>query len=61
VADKIALLEAEHQLFANRMRSLFKIPLIYDNIVGLLELYDVVVADLNLGRKLPAEFTSQDF
>ncbi len=43
------------------MRKIFDIPLIYDNLAGLVELYDVVVADRNLGRKIPPEFTEDDF
>lgn len=43
------------------MRNIFKIPLIYDNLAGLIELYDVVAADRNLGRKLPTEFTEEEF
>ena len=43
------------------MRKIFDIPLLYDNLAGLVELYDVVVADRNLGRKIPPEFTEEDF
>ena len=43
------------------MRKIFDIPLLYDNLAGLAELYDVVVADRNLGRKIPPEFTEEDF
>jgi len=36
VAEKLAVLESEQQLFANKMRNIFKIPLKYDNLGGLI-------------------------
>jgi hypothetical protein len=36
------------------MRQVFKLQAEYANLLGLAELYDVVICDLNLGRGMPA-------
>lgn len=38
---------------------MFGLPVALANIGGLIELYDVVACDLNLGRAMPAQFTQQ--
>jgi hypothetical protein len=39
---------------------MFGMPVTLANIGGLIELYDVIVCDLNLGRAMPAQFTQKD-
>ena len=31
------------------------------NVGGMVDLYDVVACDLNLGRAMPSQFTEKDF
>lgn len=40
---------------------MFGLPATLANIGGLIELFDVVVCDLNLGRAMPPQFTERDF
>jgi hypothetical protein len=39
------------------MKNIFGLPATLGNIAGMAELYDVVICDLNLGRKMPPSFT----
>lgn len=39
---------------------MFGLSVALANIGGLIELYDVIVCDLNLGRSMPAQFTQKD-
>lgn len=43
------------------MRIIFNLSAVYANVGGLAELFDVVICDLNLGRKMPADFSQEDF
>lgn len=43
------------------MRNVFNLSVEYANIVGLADLYDVVICDLNLGRAMPGQFTDYDY
>ncbi len=43
------------------MKNIFGLPATLGNIAGMAELYDVVICDLNLGRKMPPSFTEQQF
>ena len=48
-------------MFSEKMAKLFGLSPALGNIAGIVELYDVVVCDLNLGRPMPAQFTDRDF
>ena len=41
------------------MAKLFGMSPSLGNIAGMIELYDVVACDLNLGRPMPVQFTQQ--
>jgi hypothetical protein len=43
-------------VFSEKMGKLFGLSPALGNIAGMVELYDVVVCDLNLGRAMPAQF-----
>lgn len=58
---QVAQIEAEQQSFAVKMKNMFGLSIELANIGGLVELYDTVVCDLNLGRAMPAQFTEKDF
>lgn len=60
IAAQVAQIEAEQTVFAEKMRTMFKMPIEYANVGGLIELYDVVICDLNLGRAMPPQFTEKD-
>lgn len=40
---------------------MFGLPVTLYNIAGMIELYDVVACDLNLGRPMPSKFTDKEF
>jgi hypothetical protein len=40
---------------------MFNLSVELSNLAGLVELYDTVACDLNLGRAMPANFTEKDF
>lgn len=40
---------------------MFNLSVELSNLAGLVELYDTVACDLNLGRPMPANFTDKDF
>lgn len=43
------------------MTKLFNIPLVESNLAGLVALFDTLVADNYLGRKMPAGFADRDY
>jgi hypothetical protein len=43
------------------MQKMFGMPVTLANVGGLIELYDVVACDLNLGRAMPSQFTEKEF
>lgn len=60
LAPIVAETEVLYAEFIFRIASMFKLPVAQANIIGLIELYDVVICDLNLGRKMPSSFTEHD-
>ena len=61
IAARASVLEAEQQTFMTKITKIFKLPLTDANIGIMLELYDVVTSDQNLGRPMPSNFTDAEY
>ena len=60
IAPKVAVLEAEEQVFVQKMKSIFNLSETEANVASMTLLYDTVVSDQNLGRKIPEKYTEKD-